>query len=121
MSELGELIDICKEILLWVKFSNIGKVKEVLETILDDDQKKLVYDLSDGENGTVTIGNMSGVSQGTVSNWWTSWKKLGIGESISVSGGTRFKRLFDLRDFGIRTPNLPSQSLQEDEDESNEQ
>lgn len=120
MSELRDLIDVCKEILMWVKFSNIGKVKEVLETVLDDDQKKLAYDLSDGENGTVTIGNMSGVSHGTIANWWASWNKLGIVEPIGVRGGTRYKKLFDLRDFGIRVPSLPLKSEPIEEDVNNE-
>lgn len=118
MSELEALVDICKEILMWVKFSNIGKVKEVLETLLDTDEKRVAYHLSDGETGVVAIGNLSGVSQGTISNWWASWNNLGIVEPIRVRGGTRYKKLFDLRDFGIRTPSLTLQSVQQSEEES---
>jgi hypothetical protein len=31
---------------------------------------------------------------------------MGLGENIPVRGGTRFKRSFDLEEFGIRLPEV---------------
>jgi len=36
---------------------------------------------------------------------WQAWLKQGLGESIPVKGGSRFKRSFDLEAFGIQIPN----------------
>jgi len=93
------------EILKWIKFAGMKEVKEVLNSVLDTDQKKLVYQLSDGSKGTVEVGKATGIaSTATISRYWKSWLKLGLGENVSVKGGERFRRAFDLEDFGIEVP-----------------
>lgn len=37
---------------------------------------------------------------------WSTWQNIGLGESIPVRGGTRFKRSFNLEEFGIKVPEL---------------
>ncbi len=103
MSEDSEQTRLLKEILKWIKISGIREVKSLLETQLSNDSKRLIYQLSDGTKGTQDIAKMVGnVSYSTVFNYWKGWEKVGLGESISVMGGSRFKRSFDLEDFGIK-------------------
>jgi hypothetical protein len=94
-----------REILKWIKFAGMREVKGILLSTLNTDQKKIVYQLSDGSKGIVEIGRSSGISSsGTISRYWKSWSKLNLGDFIAVRGGDRFKRAFDLEDLGIEVP-----------------
>jgi hypothetical protein len=96
-----------KEILKWIRFAGMKEVKNTLVDILDDDPKRLVYHLSDGTRGIVEIAKLVGISSTrTVFDMWQAWLKVGLGESIPVKGGSRFKRSFDLEDLGIEVPPL---------------
>lgn len=102
-----EQTQLLREILKWVKFAGMKEVKEVLNSVLDTDQKKLVYQLSDGSKGMIEVGETAGIaSTSTISKYWKTWLKLGLGENLSVKGGERFKRAFDLEDFGIEVPQV---------------
>ena len=108
MSEesLKEIASILKEILKWTKFAGSNEVKKVLTDALDSDQKILLYHLSDGNKGTVAIGQEVGVSNATVAKYWKAWARMGIVETIRVQGGERSKKVFDLEDFGINVPEI---------------
>ncbi len=120
MTELQELVETCKEILRWVKFSNIGRVKEVLETVLNTPQKKIAYHLSDGIRNRSEIGKLAAVHGSTVNKWWLSWYKFGIAKPTSVRGGNRGAKVFDLSDFAIVIPRIPFKPVQQGKVESNE-
>jgi len=101
------MIELLQEMLKWTKFAGMKEVKNTLVSVLDTEQKRLVYHLSDGTRGTVEIAKLAGIgSTGTVFDMWQAWLKLGLGESIPVRGGSRFKRSFDLEDFGIEVPQI---------------
>jgi len=103
------------EILKWTKFAGAEKVKSILMMTLDSKLKLQVYDLSDGEKGAAEIGGLVGTSDRTVRRCWEAWSKLGIMEPIKVRGGDRFRRTFDLGDFGLEAPPLtPSAPPQTD-------
>jgi hypothetical protein len=101
----SEQTRILREILKWIRFAGIKEVKAILLSNLDTEQKKLVYHLSDGTRGTVEVAKTANVgSTKTIFDMWQAWLKQGLGESIPVKGGSRFKRSFDLEDFGIAVP-----------------
>ena len=104
MSQANEQTVLLREILKWLRFSGMKEVKSALTSALDSDQKKLIYHLSDGNKGSPDIGQQSGVSDFTVRNYWKQWSKLGIVEAIKVGRGDRFKKTFDLEDFGMDIP-----------------
>jgi len=104
-NEENEQTRLLREILKWIKFSGMKELKNTLVGVLDTELKRLVYHLSDGSRGTVEIAKLAGIrSNRTVADMWQAWLKLGFGESIPVKGGSRFKRSFDLEDFGIEVP-----------------
>ncbi|MDP1694484.1 MAG: hypothetical protein Q8L34_03005 [Candidatus Woesearchaeota archaeon] len=113
MSE--EHTKILKEILKWIKISGIKEVKSLLDVQIQNDSKKYVYQLSDGTKGTQEIAKVvGGLSHQSVANYWKAWEKIGLGESISAPGGKRFKRSFDLGDFGLKIhANLQKQEITE--------
>jgi hypothetical protein len=97
--------ELLREILKWTKFSGMKAVKEVLNSALDTPQKRIAYQLSDGNNGSVDVCKASGVaSTETMTKYWKSWAKFGLGENLPVKGGKRFKRSFDLEDLAIDFP-----------------
>lgn len=100
----GRVEELLSEILKWIRFAGAKEVKAVLTSALDTDEKILAYHLSDGKNGSVAIANQSGVSDSTVRTYWKQWSKIGIVEAIKVGPGDRYKKSFDLEDFGIKTP-----------------
>lgn len=102
-------LTVLKEILRWVRFSGMKEVRSILESSLKDNQKRSVYQLSDGTRGTAEIGTIVGLGAETIRRLWMQWLRLGIGDSIPVKGGDRFKRSFNLEDLGIEVtlPNLP--------------
>jgi hypothetical protein len=107
MSEKDEQTILLREILKWIKFAGMKEVKNTLVSVLDTEQKRLIYHLSDGTRGIVEIAKRAGVgSTSTVFDMWQAWLKFGLGESIPVKGGSRFKRSFDLEDFGIQVPRV---------------
>ncbi|MCW4004982.1 MAG: hypothetical protein NWF04_00075 [Candidatus Bathyarchaeota archaeon] len=101
----SEQTKILREILKWLKFAGIKEAKAILLSSLDTEAKKLAYHLSDGTRGTVEIAKIVNIgSTRTIFDIWQVWLKQGLGESIPVKGGSRFKRSFDLEEVGIAIP-----------------
>ncbi len=118
MSEnsIEELIKINKEILRWIKFANIERVRDVLLSTLDTPNKIVAYQFSDGNNTSTAVSEKAKTGQTTISRWWRNWIKLGIADSITMQGGTRAKRIFDLEDYGIKVPDLANDKQIVDDD-----
>jgi hypothetical protein len=105
MSEkMDELISVMREILKYTKFAGAKEVRNVLTAALDTEQKRSIYHLSDGNKGSVDIGKTVNVGDSTVRRYWESWARQGIVEAIKVRGGDRYKKSFELEDFGIAIP-----------------
>lgn len=106
-----EMLATLKEMLKWVKFTGAKEVRNVLMNVLDTEQKRMIYHLSDGEHGTIEIGKLAKVSDGTVRLYWKTWSRLGIMEPMAVKGGTRYKKSFDIEDFGLNVPQIKSDTV----------
>lgn len=104
MQQSNEQIEVLREILKWIKFTGAKEVKNVLVATLDTEQKCLIYHLSDGNRGSVEIAKIANTSDTTVRRYWLSWARQGIVESFRVRGGERYKKSFELEDFGIEIP-----------------
>ena len=105
--ENNEVVNLLKEILKWTKFQAWGNVKTVLNNVLNDDIKKVIYHQSDGKISSRKIAELVPVSYSKIVSFWNEWSKSNIVEPISVKGGgSRFKKMFELEDFGIKVPKL---------------
>jgi hypothetical protein len=107
--EVERIIELLQEMLKWVKFAGAREVRTVLMNILDTEQKRLIYHLSDGERGSVEIGKTVNASDSTVRRCWDSWMRLGIVEPLSVRGGIRYKKSFEMEDFGFIIPQIKAE------------
>ena len=65
--------------------------------------------MGDGKKGSVEISKDVNVGDSTVRRYWVSWARQGIMESLRVRGGERYKKSFELEDFGIEVPPIKTQ------------
>jgi len=114
----SEQTRLLSEILKWIKFTGMKEVKSTLNSVLDTDAKKLVYQKSDGTHGLKELAKLAGLGSKTpIENMWDAWLKLGLGESVPVKGGLRFKRSFDLDGLGMEIPkSLPKEKTKPSEE-----
>jgi hypothetical protein len=104
-------LKVLKELLKWTKFAGMNQVQSVLESTLNTPEKRLAYQLSDGKLASTKIAELSKVgSDFKVRGLWKEWRRRGLGDTVGVKGGDRFIRTFDLQDFGIEYPEIPSMS-----------
>ena len=104
--QFNEMISLLKELVKWTKFQAWGKVKDVLISVLNDDEKKKIYHLSNGELSSRNIADKVSTSRSTIIKYWNDWAKLNIVDPISVQRGNRYKKMFNLEDFGITIPKI---------------
>lgn len=116
-----EILKTLKEILKWIRFSGSQHVKEVLISSIqsDDVEKILIYHLTDGTRSSRQIADIAKINYQRVTRNWSQWARLGIIESVGTvaGGGQRYKKSFDLEDFGYKIP--PFQNEQSSKKEEN--
>ncbi len=91
------------ELVKWTRVMSYPSVKQVLETVLDTDEKRLVYHLLDGTKTVTAIQQLTGVNVRYISEWGQEWERIGIAES-SIERKGRRQKLFDITMFGIPIP-----------------
>ena len=91
---LQQIANTMRELLLWARVMGYPAVKRILESVLDTDEKSLVYQLT-------------GINMRNISEWGQEWERIGIAEPsrVSVIKGRR-QRVFDLKDFGFQIPDI---------------
>ncbi len=92
-----------KEILKWTRFANISKLKESLEKELNNDEKKLAYENSDGAKKLDEVAVASGAPRDTIYGWWQKWSRLGLVTESETRKG-RMLKIVSLEDVGIKVP-----------------
>jgi len=86
-----------KEILKWQKLQGVKLLRDLIPTVLSDEKKKIVYELTDGKTPRTDIEKIANIAGGTISNWWNSWYSYGI----LIKEGSRYKKIIPLNDLGI--------------------
>lgn len=108
--KFDKTIQLLEEILKWVRLEGVQRVETTLNKLLKTDTERLVYENSDGRTSR-EIAEIAGVSHTTVTNYWNRWAEYGIVEEVRARGGTRYKRIFSLSDFGIVVPEVKAASI----------
>ena len=105
--ELLERIERNTKVIAQLLSLSVGRdVADKIKAVLDTEQKRIVYSISDGETSAREIARTVGTTHSTVGKWWTDWKKLGLVEME----GNRAKAILDLELFGL-TGELSDDSL----------
>lgn len=110
-----------KDLLKWTRFAGMQQLKSIIVSTLQNDDQRLVYEFSDGENSTREIARIIGLgSKSTVEKYWEKWAKLGIVQPAPKVQG-RMQRICSLDELGIEVPKVKkeseSQSAHEEEGE----
>ncbi len=111
--KLDRIVSLLEELLRLERIDGMRKVETLIKELIKRDVEKLVYENSDGRTSR-EIAEASSVSHGTVVNYWNKWAKYGLVQELKSRGGTRYRKIFSLSDFGIEVPSkkLPSQQSQ---------
>lgn len=92
-----------REILNWLKVANIPQLRDTLIQELDSDEKKRVYELTDGVKSQYEIESLTKISRRMVSYYWQKWYGLGLLVTSDKRKG-RMQRLVSLDEVGISVP-----------------
>jgi predicted transcriptional regulator len=102
------------KMLKWVKFMGMQDAKEVVEDAVshEDDEKeeelRIAYELTNGENSSTDIASRISVSQKTVSNWQKKWSKRGIADKDGKQSS--YEHLISLEELGLECPEIPGEN-----------
>lgn len=66
---LREIAESLHELVVWTRVIGYPAIKQMLETVLDSNEKRLVYHLTDGRRGVAEIQELTGVNVRFVSEW----------------------------------------------------
>ena len=99
MELLEQIASSLKDLVKWTKVTSYPMVRNTLETVLDTEQKRQVYELLDGERTVTEIKKMCGANPRLISEWGQEWEGIGIVEESGRKG--RRKSSFDLAVYGI--------------------
>jgi hypothetical protein len=94
-------VSLLHELIVYTKLANYENIRNRLITILDSEDKKRVFEATDGNNGTRQIESITGVNKNSVSNWWDEWEREGIVEESKEVRGRQYK-IVSLGEFGIK-------------------
>lgn len=90
-------------LVIYTKLANYDDIKNRLIRILNSDDKKRVFEATDGRSSVRDIQSKTGVGKDSISDWWNEWQKEGIVEESKEARGRR-RKLLSLSDFGIEVP-----------------
>lgn len=96
----NEIKRLLEEILKWQKLQGMKILREILPQLLDTEEKRIVYEMTNGKNNQLKIASKAKVATGTVSNWWNLWYSYGILTKRGKGKG-RYKKIISLKDLGI--------------------
>jgi hypothetical protein len=108
------------EILKWVKFMGMQSARDAIHDAVSDedgerdDDRRIVYQLTDGNHSGNEIADIGPMGRDAVSSWQNKWASMGIVEKDSEN--TPYKHLISLDEVGIDYPTLPESEENEDED-----
>lgn len=92
-----------QKLVIYAKLANYDNIRNRLIAILNSDDKKRVFEATDGRSSVRDIQSKTGVYKDTISDWWNEWQKEGIVEESKEARGRR-RKLLPLSDFGIEVP-----------------
>ena len=77
-----------------------------IQEILNNSEKILAYNLTDGLHTAREISQKIGYSIGTINRWWREWLNRGLVSEYYENNKRHIKKNFLLSDFGIEIPEM---------------
>jgi hypothetical protein len=109
---LKEITSTLKELLKWSRFAGMQQLRNVLSQTLKTETEMLIYELSDGTQGTRGIASAAGIgSNATIAAYWKKWSKVGIVEPSPIHHG-RYQKICSLEEVGLPVPPIPHRAAE---------
>lgn len=106
-----ETVEVLKDIREWVRLIGIQEAQDVLDHALSEtdtiseEEHRIIYYLTNGENGARDIANHVSVSKDTISN------RQQKGEAMGLVGRNRvnapYTQYITLKEAGLEIPDIP--------------
>ena len=97
---------ILREILKWQRLQGFKTLKELMPSLLDNDKKKIVYEMTDGKITQSEIIKKIHMSSATITDWWKEWHAYGI----IIQEGKKYQKIISLEKLGIEIPTLDQEN-----------
>ena len=98
-ASLAETNETLKQILRWVRFQSLERVRQIIEKEVTQDPKRI-----DGDKGRPEVSKISGVASSTIQTWWDRWYSLGLLEPSSKRKGM-VRKMCGIEEVGLAVPN----------------
>lgn len=102
--------DPMKEAAKWLRFLGMQEAKNVINDAISvknnpekEQNRRRVYELTNGDNGKRSISNMTGIPRATIGSWHRRWAQLGIVNKDGPSDP--YEHLISLKALGLDRPN----------------
>lgn len=83
-----------------------SEIANELQRDLISPEKKLAYELTDGNHSAYDIAQTLKVSITSVHRWWRDWERSGLLNRTEIKGKMVLKKSFSLRELGIEVPDI---------------
>lgn len=103
MESVERLNRTMKEVAKWTKFQSVSRLRETLVRELNTPQKKMTYELTDGNHSRREIAEELQITDDSVRSWWDKWHELALVEESETRKG-RPQRVISLDEVGIEVP-----------------
>ena len=90
-----ETNNLLEEILKWQKIQGLVAFKSLIPILLNSEEKRTVYEMSDGNLTVTQISKKAKVATGTISNWWKKW----LTEGILYREGTKYIKIISIKNI----------------------
>lgn len=91
---------LAQQIELNIRLMSLPLTLNLLSDVFENAKQLRAYELSDGVLSTRSIGDIVGVDQKTISNWWQSWeKKPAIVEKVGKRG--QYRKRYSIYDLVV--------------------
>ncbi len=101
--KLDKILDVLNDISKWTKLQGLEKFSQVIPEILENDKKKIVFELSNGMRSAHEISIQSEIPKNDIIAYWKKWVEFGIVEESEQFVG-RMKHLGSLAEARIDVP-----------------
>ncbi|TKJ17584.1 hypothetical protein CEE44_03560 [Candidatus Woesearchaeota archaeon B3_Woes] len=89
--------ELLSEILKWERLKGIQTLRQIIPELIDTEEKRKLYEMTDGKNGIKEIQSKVTISSGKISLLWNFWYYNGLLEKE----GQKFKKIISLKELGL--------------------
>jgi len=104
IARISKIEKLLEDIIIWIKVGNLKLLHNMLTQELDTQEKKRIFELTDGINTQQEIASSVKISRSTISYYWQKWYGLGILTQSSRPG--RMKKIVSLDEVGLSPPRV---------------